>query len=66
MEPSVPFDRLRAALDEVGHSQAVLSHPETLASIGCFEVPVEDWPVSTRLSPSPRSFLILTRFEHTL
>ena len=40
------FDRLRGALDEVGLSQAVLSHPETLASLGCFETPVEDWPVS--------------------
>jgi Xaa-Pro dipeptidase len=24
----------------------VLSHPETLAHLGCFETPVEDWPVS--------------------
>ena len=46
MESSAPFDRLRAALDEVGLSQAVLSHPETLASLGCFETPLEDWPVS--------------------
>jgi Xaa-Pro aminopeptidase len=46
MESSGMFDRLRAALDEVGCSQAVLSHPETLAHIGCFETPVEDWPVS--------------------
>ena len=43
---SLPLDRLRAALDGVGHSQAVLSHPETLAYLGCFETPVEDWPVS--------------------
>ena len=42
----MPFDRLRAALAEVGLSQAVLSHPETLASLGCFETPIEDWPVS--------------------
>jgi len=42
----MPFDRLRAALDQVGASQAVLSHPETLAHLGCFETPVEDWPVS--------------------
>ena len=40
-------DRLRAALDAAGHTQAVLSHPETLASLGCFETPDEDWPVST-------------------
>jgi Xaa-Pro aminopeptidase len=42
----MPFDRLRAALDQVGACQAVLSHPETLAHLGCFETPVEDWPVS--------------------
>jgi len=46
MESSAILDRLRAALDEVGYSQAVLSHPETLAHLGCFETPVEDWPVS--------------------
>jgi Xaa-Pro aminopeptidase len=42
----MPFDSLRAALDRVGLSQAVLSHPESLAHLGCFETPVEDWPVS--------------------
>src|SRR5438128_294044 len=42
----MPIDRLRAALDEIGLSQAVLSHPATLASLGCFETPVEDRPVS--------------------
>ena len=40
------LDHLRASLEAAGHSQAVLSHPETLASIGCFERPDEDWPVS--------------------
>ena len=39
-------DHLRAALDAAGHTQAVLSHPETLASLGCFETPDEDWPIS--------------------
>jgi Xaa-Pro aminopeptidase len=24
----------------------VLSHPQTLASVGCFEEPLEDWPIS--------------------
>jgi Xaa-Pro aminopeptidase len=42
----VSLDHLRAALAAAGHAQAVLSHPETLASIGCFETPDEDWPVS--------------------
>lgn len=46
MESAGPFDRLRVALREAGHSLAVLSHPETLASVGCFDAPVEDWPVS--------------------
>lgn len=41
-----PLDRLRAALESVGVRQALLSHPETLASLGCFEMPDEDWPVS--------------------
>ena len=40
------FNRLRLALDAVGLSQAVLSHAETLAHLGCFETPFEDWPVS--------------------
>jgi Xaa-Pro aminopeptidase len=43
---SADLEHLRAALDAAGHSQAVLSHPETLAALGCFEMPVEDWPVS--------------------
>ena len=40
------FNRLRLALAAEGLAQAVLSHPETLAQLGCFESPVEDWPVS--------------------
>ena len=40
------LELLRAALAAAGHTQAVLSHPETLASVGCFEMPDEDWPVS--------------------
>src|SRR6476659_629633 len=40
------FDSLRAALTESGLAQAVLSHPESLASLCCFETPVEDWPVA--------------------
>jgi Xaa-Pro dipeptidase len=40
------FNRLRLALAADGHTQAVLSQPETLAQLGCFETPVEDWPVS--------------------
>jgi Xaa-Pro aminopeptidase len=42
----VVFDRLRAALEEAGLRQAVLSDPETLASLRCFESPDVDWPVS--------------------
>jgi len=42
----VGIDHLRAALDAAGHTQAVLSHPETLASLACFETPDEDWPVA--------------------
>jgi Xaa-Pro dipeptidase len=46
MPPPARLDSLRAALTESGLAQAVLSHPETLASLGCFETPVEDWPVA--------------------
>jgi Xaa-Pro aminopeptidase len=42
----VSLDHLRAALGAAGHSQAILSHPETLASVGCFELAAEDWPVA--------------------
>jgi Xaa-Pro aminopeptidase len=42
----VSLENLRATLDAAGHRQVVLSHPETLASLGCFEAPDEDWPVS--------------------
>jgi Xaa-Pro dipeptidase len=44
--PTPALSDLRAALREAGHAQAVLSRHETLASLGCFEMPVEDWPVS--------------------
>ncbi|HEX4525356.1 MAG TPA: M24 family metallopeptidase [Gaiellaceae bacterium] len=40
------LDRLRASISEAGQAHAVLSHPETLAALGCFESPTEDWPVS--------------------
>lgn len=46
MASSALLDRLRAALEHVGLRQAVLSHPQTLAHLGCFELPAEDWPVS--------------------
>ena len=47
------LDSLRAALTERGLAQAVLSHPETLASLGCFETPVEDWPVANPVVALP-------------
>jgi hypothetical protein len=53
MDARVPFDCLRAALEEARLSQAVLSHPETLARLGCFEMPCEDWPVSNPFVPLP-------------
>jgi Xaa-Pro aminopeptidase len=40
------LDSLRARLADAGHTHAVLSHPETLATLGCFDWPTEDWPVS--------------------
>ena len=52
------LDHLRAALDAAGHTQAVLSHPETLASLGCFETPDEDWPVSNPFVVVPALLLL--------
>jgi Xaa-Pro dipeptidase len=49
----VSLDHLRAALDAAGHAQAVLSHPETLASVGWFETPDADWPVANPFVPVP-------------
>src|SRR5215471_10739249 len=46
MERSETLDNLRSPLVSAGCSQAVLSDPETLAYLGCFEEPLEDWPVS--------------------
>lgn len=46
MASAALFDRLRSALEQVGLRQAVLSQPETLGNLGCFETPVEDWPVA--------------------
>jgi Xaa-Pro aminopeptidase len=46
MTSGTALDRVRAFLSEAGHPHAVLSHPETLAILGCFESPTEDWPVA--------------------
>ena len=58
MALSSPADRLGPVLADAGHPQAVLSHPETLAALGCFEAPVEDWPVSNPFVAVP-ALLIL-------
>ncbi len=47
------LELVRAALDAAGHRQAVLCHPETLARLGVFELPAEDWPVSNPFVPVP-------------
>jgi Xaa-Pro aminopeptidase len=54
----VSLEHIRAALDSAGHRQAVLSHPETLASLGCFETPDEDWPVSNPFVTVPALLLL--------
>jgi Xaa-Pro aminopeptidase len=58
MHSAGAFDHLRARLLEAGHTQAVLSHPETLASLGCFETPLEDWPVSNPFVAIPALLLL--------
>jgi Xaa-Pro dipeptidase len=55
------FERLHAALDEAGLRQAVLSHPETLARLGCFERPDEDWPVANPFVAVPALLVLGTR-----
>lgn len=40
------LERLRASLRDAGIEQAVLSSPQTLAHLRCFELPAEDWPVA--------------------
>ncbi|HEY8407173.1 MAG TPA: M24 family metallopeptidase [Gaiellaceae bacterium] len=52
------LEHLRAVLDAAGHTQALLSHPETLASLGCFETPAEDWPVSNPFVAVPALLLL--------
>ena len=52
------LDRLRRVLRTAGLSQAVLSHPETLASLDVFENPEADWPVATPFAPV-RALLVL-------
>jgi Xaa-Pro aminopeptidase len=52
------MERVRAALDEAGLRQAVLSHPETLANLGCFERPDEDWPVSNPFVAVPALLVV--------
>jgi Xaa-Pro aminopeptidase len=49
---------VRAALDTAGITQALLSHPETLASLGVFETPDEDWPVSNPFVAVPALLLV--------
>lgn len=68
----VTLDQLRTSLSAAGHEQAVLSHPETLASLGYFEMPSEDWPVSNPfvavpalLCVGPREAVLVVADFHT-
>jgi hypothetical protein len=61
----VGLEHVRAALDTAGHAQAVLSHPETLAALGCFETPDEDWPVANPFVSVP-ALLLLGQREQVL
>jgi Xaa-Pro aminopeptidase len=60
MNLDTSLDRLRAALSEAGHEHAVLSHPETLAALSCFETPTEDWPVSNPFVTIPALLYLRT------
>jgi methionine aminopeptidase len=52
------LEHVRAALEAAGHPQAVLSHPETLGSLGVFETPDEDWPVANPFVAVPALLLL--------
>jgi Xaa-Pro dipeptidase len=48
-----PLDRLRTALLDRGIERAVLSHPETVAHLTGFSLPLEDWPVANPFVVDP-------------
>jgi Xaa-Pro dipeptidase len=53
-----PLDRLREQLRAAGLTQAVLSHPESLARFASFYEPLEDWPVANPFLAAPPLLLI--------
>lgn len=52
------LDRLRAELELRGLDQAVLSQPETLASLVGFAAPMEDWPVANPFAVCPAVLMV--------
>jgi Xaa-Pro dipeptidase len=52
------YPRLRDALSEVGVEQALLSHPETVAHLTGFSLPVEDWPVANPFTADPPLLIV--------
>lgn len=52
------IDRTRSALAERGLSQALLSSPETLASLVGYTFPAEDWPVADPFTAAPTLLFI--------
>lgn len=65
MELAGRLDGLRAALERGGVGQAVLTDPQTLAYLGCFELPAEDWPVANPFVTAP-AVLCLSREDAAL
>jgi Xaa-Pro dipeptidase len=63
--PERRLARLQERLGGAGIAQSILSHPETLAHLGAFETPVEDWPVSDPFVAGP-ALLALTAAQPTL
>jgi Xaa-Pro dipeptidase len=60
-----PLERLRARLAGLGLERAVLSHPETLASLVGFDPRVEEWPVANPFVAWP-ALLVLAPAAATL
>ncbi len=65
MDVAERLDALRSALERAGVKQAVITDPQTLAYLGCFERPDEDWPVANPFVAVP-ALLCVSRDDAVL
>ena len=59
-------DRLREALAREGIERALLSHPESVAHLARFSLPVEDWPVANPFTVDPPLLFLASSGEAVL